>query len=263
MDLFTTRNALQTGVDLIRRRPRLIGLWASLLLAQTVCFAVVRAMLPAGGHNGALLAYDFATAGLSLVLAALLWASAFRALLRLDDPKPLAFGKEELWLFGSWVIIQLIVQISTAALSFVLVSGFGAPAQVAAFAGMVLGVVGLSWSAVASAWAFDRRQVELFRYGTIAGGQVWLLACLVVGLAVLDRLVSAAVHLLGAPLGGSAPRLRDVLQAPALLQDVLTAAFGALEITFIAGVVACGYRAEAAPDPHAAIFSKVSGETAS
>jgi hypothetical protein len=284
MDRFTARNALETGFDLIRRRPLLVLLWAAVLLAQTLVYASAARELaaiaregifsgrPASAYNGQALALTVVNSGVSLVVAALLWSSAFRALLRPAERRALAFGAAELAVFTAWLIIQLVAFGASIPLQMLIV-GFFRAVNPRLFLDLFIAVTVLSlfWSAVASVWAFGRGQIAPFRCWTIARGRFWLLAGLVVGVAVLDRvagvgigeLATALRHLLpvapispSEPFGAPAPSVKDVFQAPALLRDVLSAAVGALEIAFIAGVVACTYRASG-QEPQAASFSSV------
>jgi len=274
MSDFTARSALQTGLDLIRRRPLLILLWAALTLAQTVFFTFIRARLleqmqagifagAASAFSGQFLAFTAAASVLSLMLTALLWTSAFRAILRPAEGAVLALGLEELCVFVSWVIIQLVVATAAALLPVFVVSHFGAPGDDRIpFAIAVVETLGLLWSAVASAWAFDRRRVGLFRCWTIAGDRIWLLAVLVVGVDLLQRLIKnlATVFIfrqyttsrLGL-LGLSVTRTRSVLVPPRdplqeifdpaiLAEYAFSAVIGALLIAIVAGVVASAYR---------------------
>jgi hypothetical protein len=283
MDEFTASNALLTGVRLVRRRPWLVALWAAVLLAQTLVFAAaaqtfmaaVRANLssgrPVASQNVELLAFTLARAAVSLVFATLLWSSAFRAILRPALRRPLGFGPEELAVLGVWVITQGIVVIVSTPLPLLLVGRVAVNPKLILDASAAVTVLGLFWSAVASVWAFDRRQVAPFRCWTIARGRFWLMAGLVVGVAVLDRLANVGIRQLAAALGyllppsnvvQADPTVVDLFRVPALLQEVLSAGIGALEIAFVAGVVACAYRA-GAPEPQAAAFSSAAGGPAS
>ena len=284
MDTFTARNALQTGFDLIRRRPMLVLLWAAAPLAQALAFtaisreflAMTRAAIfsgrPLGLANGQFLALTIANLLLSLLIASLLWCSAYRALLRPAERPSVRFGREELAVFGVWFPIQLIAMIASAALQFVIggrfaVSGFG----VEEYSVAAVEALGLFWGAVAAAWTFGQGQIAPLRCWTIARGRFWLLAGLAVGVAVLDRLARFGVGQLTLtlrrlfpvsrisptqPFGVAPPSVLDVVQVPLLTQYALMAAVGALEIAFIAGIVACAYRAAAAK-PQAATFSSV------
>jgi hypothetical protein len=287
MDQFTARNALLTGLELIRRRPLLVLLWAAVLLVHTIVYVSAARELaviaregfasgrPVSRVSGQLLALSAVDLVISLVIAAVLWCSAFRAILRPADRRPLSFGSEELSVFAVWFITQIVVQIVAAALQLLMVSRFSAAVDVRLIVNVVtpVTILGLFWSSVASVWTFGRGQVAPFRCWTIARGRFWLLAGLVLGVAVLDRLAGEGVRLLATnfdhmfpvshvsptePFGVSGPRLQDVFQIPALIRDGLLAAVGALEIAFIAGVVACAFRTSAA-EPQVAPLSTVSG----
>ncbi len=287
MDRFTARNALETGVELIRRRPLLVLLWAAVLLAPFIVFAaagrelaaIARADIfsgrPVGAFNGQFLSLSLVEFAVSLITAAVLWCSAFRAILRPADRRPLGFGPEELSVLATWIIVQAIVAIVSAGLPILIVQQFPSLGPRLAVEAVAVGnVLGLFWSAVASVWTFDRGQIAPFRCWTIARGRFWLLAGQGVRVAVLERLAGAEVRQLAAalgnrfpvarasplePFGVAGPRVQDVFRIPALLQDVLLASLGALEIAFIAGVVASAYRA-GAPRPQAeALSSTVAG----
>ena len=275
MDEFTAKGALQTGFDLIRRRPWLVLLGAALLLAETIGFVVgrqefmgwVREGVDAGrtsdSFRGFLLPYTLAAALLSLVVTSVLWASAFRALMRPSVRVPLSFGLEELSVFATRLIIQLVAAVLSTPLQMFLFSRFNAlDARVIVEVVMAaLGVLGLFWSAVASGWAFATLQVAPFRCWTLARGRFWLLAGLVIGVAVVERLADAAIHqgvlALGRnpflappvstnPLQPAGARLETVFQLPVLLQDATYAVIGALVTAFVAGIVTSAYRASRA-----------------
>jgi hypothetical protein len=280
MGEFTARTALLTGVELIRRRPLLVLLWAALLLAQATVFAAatreVMATTFSGRRATQLLPLSAAEAVVSLVVASVLWSSAFRAILRPAERRPLAFGPEELSVLAVWFIIQIVVQIVSGALQILLISRFSGVMDVRQIVnlGAAVSVLGLFWSAVASVWTFGRGQISPFRCWTIAKGRFWLLAGLVIGVAVLDRLAGAEVRELATalgrvfpparvsplePFGVAAPQVQDLVQIPLLLRNAVLAPIGALQIAFIAGIVACAYRASA-PESQAATFSSaVSG----
>jgi hypothetical protein len=286
MDQFTARNVLLTGLELTRRRPLLVALWAAVLLVHTIVYAAAArelAVIAREGFvsgrsatrvSGQLLALSGADLVVSLVIGAVLWCSAFRAILRPTDRRPLGFGSEELSVFAVWFITQIVVQVVAVALQLLIVEGFGVVSpRLFLIMLTAVTVLGLFWSSVASVWTFGRGQVAPFRCWTIARSRFWLLAGLVLGVAVLDRLAGEGVRQLANnvshlfpvakaspldPLGVPGPRIQDVFQAPALMRDVLLAAVGALEIAFIAGVVACAYSA-APSEPQAATVSKVSG----
>jgi hypothetical protein len=280
MDEFTIGSALLTGVRLVRRRPWLVVLWAAVLLAQTLVFAAAAqafmATVRASGEglasqNVELLAFTLARAAVSLVFATLLWSSAFRAILRPVVRRPFGFGPEELSVFAVWAITQGIVVIISAPLPLLLLGRVPVNPRLILNAGAAVTVLGLFWSAVASVWAFDRRQVAPFRCWTIARGRFWLMAGLVVGVAVLDRLANVGIRQLAAAVGYLLPpsnvvqaetAVVDLFRVPALLQEVLSAAVGALEIAFVAGIVACAYRA-GAPELQAAAFSSAARGPAS
>jgi hypothetical protein len=275
MSEFTARNALLTGVELIRRRPLLVLLWAALLLAQATVFAAatreVMAMTFSGRRAAQLLPLTTAEAVVSLVVASVLWSSAFRAILRPAERRPLAFGPEELSVLAVSFIIQVVVMIVSGVLQVLLISRFSGVLDIRQIVNLVasVSVLGLFWSAVASVWAFDRRQVAPFRCWAIARGRFWMLATLVIGVAVLDRLAGAGVRQLMATfvapsslsslIDGPPPRLQDAFQVPLLLQDVLFAAIGALQIAFIAGIVASALRASRSESQAATFSSVVSG----
>jgi hypothetical protein len=266
MNDFTVQNALMTGVGLIKRRPLLILLWVFLLLLQSVFFAVIGAKMlaglqAAGGPRGALagpfFAYTLGISVLSLVLTALLWASAFRALLRPTDTVPLGFGLEELCIFVSQLIVQLLLGIVSSPLAILFIGRFGVSGRrMDIYAVTALGVAALLWSAIASAWAFDHRRVGLFRCWNIAKDRFWLLAGLIVGVGVLQRLAEALFRrLLVASRPGAAADPFQALSDPALLSlHVLLAVIGALAIAIVAGIVACAYRA-GRPEHPAAVFA--------
>ena len=280
MDEFTAKGALQTGLDLIRRRPMLILLWAALLLADTIGFVVGRQELmgwvregidagrPSGSFSGFLLPYTLAAAMLSLVVTSMLWASAFRALMRPSVRVPLSFGLEELSVFATRLIIQLVAAVLSPPLQMFLFSRFNAldARAIVEVVMAALGVLGLFWSAVASGWAFAKLQVAPFHCWTVARGRFWLLACLVIGVAVVERLADAAIHqgvvalgrnpifappLSTNPFQPAGARLATVFQLPALLQDATYAVIGALVIAFVSGIVTSAYRASLA-QPQAA-----------
>ena len=273
MDEFTA-GSLSTGARLIRERPLLVLLWTVVLMAQTVVFAAAAQEIRAGAQGaflagrfpssvtGQLLSLNLVRLIVSLVIAALMWSSAYRAVLRPADRRLVGLGPEELSVFGAWVVTQLVVGVVSAALQFVIIGQF-APMDVMLAVGAmmnaaaVVGAAGLFWSAVASVWAFERRQIAPIRCWTIAGDRFWLLAALVLGVAILEHLAGAGVSRLTAappgsnPLGVTAPHA-DPFGVPALLQQGLTAVLGALEIAFIAGIVATAYRASRPVDQAAA-----------
>ena len=280
---FTAKGALLVGFDLIRRRPLLVLLWAGIFLLQTIAFAAVyrlfivaaQASIFDGGaasasFRGETFAFTLARAAVSLVVISVVWSSAFRALLRPAERGPLAFGLEELSVLASWLIVQLVVAAVSAPLPVFLVSRFnGLNAQVIVQAVAAIEVLGRFWGVVAAVWAFERLRIAPFRCWSIARGRFWLLAVLIVGPAILERLVDAAVHRLVLALGRGLPfatpvpayrfapsgaQLQALFQPPALLQDVILAGIGALMVAFMAGVVASAYRASLS-EPQAASFA--------
>ena len=274
MDEFTAGNAFSTGARLVRERPLLVLLWTVLLLAQTVVFTAAVQEIRASAQ-AAFMAGRFSSAGslqlllltwvrmlVALVIDALMWSSAYRAILRPDDRRPFAFGPDELSVFGAWFVTQLVVGIASAALQVLLIgpsASLSWDVRIVLNAATVVSGLGLFWSAVAGVWAFERRQIAPFRCWTIARDRFWLLAVLVLGVVVLERTASAGLgQLTAAPqgsglLGLTAP-LADLFSVAALVQHALTAVLRALEIAFIAGIVANAYSASR-PADHAAAFS--------
>jgi len=281
MTSFTAKGALLTGAELIRRRPLLVLLWASVLLAETIAVAVTREEYlgwaqerinpwgSGGAFNGLLLLYTLGATTLALVLTSVLWTSAFRALMRPAARVPLSFGLEELSVFATSFIIQVIAGALSASLPVLLVSHFNdLNARMISPAEAVIGVIAFFWSAVASAWAFAKLRVAPFRSWAIVRGRFWRLAALVICVAILQRLANFAAHQwvltlyrnpMFAPRHSANPfpstgdRVEAVFQAPGLLQGATLAVIGALTIAFVAGIVTCAYRASL-EDPQAAKF---------
>ena len=289
MDQFTARNALLTGVALIRRRPYLVLTWAAVFLARAIILAVAYQGLmgwaAARGASGAPIMGLQLTAGafavgktaVSLVLAAVLLASAFRAFLRPQATAPFGFGGQELRVLASHVITQFMAALPVLAVfcAIVLVHGLGGVISGNRWIVTVCEILGLFWSYLASVWAFDRLEIAPFRCWAIARGRFWLLAGLVLGVLVLRLFVNAGVDRAAAALSQiwpaapapenvfvTAPRLSDAFQAPALFQDLAFAAIEALEIAILAGIVSMAYGARL-PEPQAATFSSVASGPAS
>ena len=282
MERFTAKSALLTGVDLIRRRPWLVVLWAALWLVLTLVLLVgyreVVAWTRAGIFDGSsryssepLFAYALTEAVLQLVLTAVLWASAFRAILRPAERGPLRFGGEELFVLGALLVPLLVALVVSVPLSVVMVSTQALSGGWLTIRGpaMVVDVLVLFWGAVAAVWAFGRLQVAPFRCWRIARGRFWLLAGLVIGVVVLQHLAVAGIQPLTVALSAHFPGnpsplvnpllprpadLTAVFRPPALLRDGLGAVIKAIEIAFVGGIVASAYRASPA-QPQAASFS--------
>jgi hypothetical protein len=273
MERFTAKSALLTGVDLIRRRSWLVILWAAMSLALTIVFAESYAEFMARvrpgvfsqrtTRDGFLLAYSLAKAVISLVLTSVLWASALRAILRPAERRRLGFGPEELCVLGAWIIPEVVVALVSAPVTVVIISerlNF----QVLQIAMAAVAIAGLFWSAVGAVWAFGKGQVAPIRCWTVARGRFWLLAGLVVGVAVLERLGVIGVQRLARAVAfhigpvfaqpspptvalDPGPHFENLFEPAALLRYVLESVLGALQIAFLSGIVASAYRAAAEP----------------
>ncbi|HEY4028871.1 MAG TPA: hypothetical protein VGM25_00885 [Caulobacteraceae bacterium] len=285
MDAFTARNALLTGALLIRRRPLLVLLWAALFLALTMVFAVtfdaymgwVSSRYAAGAGIASLNllsgAYAVARAVLQMILAAILWTSAFRAILRPGTPPSLRLGGEELLVLGARVITQIAAAVPAFAFQGALFAphGLAGLREVDRPIMMALDFLGVFWSAVAGVWAFEKAQIAPLRCWTIARDRFWLLAGLVLGVLLLRSLAAIGIAQLATTVGHLfppaidprghlfivSPKLQDAFKASALLRDILTAALRALEIVFLAGIVSSAYRARRQEPQAAATFSSV------
>ncbi len=279
MNAFTTRSALLTGLELIRRRPLLVLLWAAVLLARAIVLAVIyqgfMAWVSARGASGAPVmhlgllagAYELVKTGLSMVVSVVLMASAFRAILRPGAPTALRLGREELLMFAAQAIVQLVVSLPVLAALWGLAKAHSLGGLISVSRPIVsmFEIVGLFWGVVASVWAFDRLQIAPFRCWTIARGRFWLLAGLVVGVLVLRLVVNAGVDGVAGAMSYLLPAAgppQDAFRASALFLDVMSAVLGALEIVFLAGIVSCAVRADG-PEVQAASFSTVVSDPAS
>lgn len=228
--------------------------WAALFLARAIAFAAIDQNVLAwasargslAGHQLPLFAYGLVKTLASMILAAVLLASAFRAILRPRAQAPFGFGREELLVLASQFITQLIAALPVLA-------GFGAIVLVHGLAGVlprgrwaetVFQTLGLFWSVVASVWAFGRLEIAPFRSWAIARGRFWLLAGLVLGVLVLRLFINAGVDDVAAALSRSLPA------GPALFRNVMFAVLEALEIAILAGVVCTAYGARP-PEPRA------------
>jgi hypothetical protein len=260
MDAFTARNALLTGVALIRRRPLLVLSWAVLFLARALIFAAAYQGLLAWVSSGSgpftnpslpLTGFGLVRTVLSLILSAVVLASAFRAILRPQASRSFAFGREELLVFASQVITQLVASLPVLAVlaAITLVHGLGSVISGDPWIVILFQTLGLFWSVVASVWAFERLEIAPARSWTIARGRFWLLTGLVLGVLVLRLLA-------GAGLDGVAAGLSHSLPVAAPFRYVTSAVLEALEIALLTGIVCCAYRTRL-PEPQAASLSSV------
>ena len=266
MNDFTPKSALLTGVDLIRRRPLLILLWVSVLLVQTVLVAwlyhfaadAARSTQSQSVLIALILAVSLGRTGMFLFFNALLWGSAFRAVLRPADRRPLRFGREELHVLGAWFIVLFVVIIVSMPGPSLVASGVNH--RLVRLALGAVHALGRFWCMVAAVWAFDRLKVAPFRCWSIARGRFWLLAALVIGVLIVQRGTDAVVHRLAwiLPLGRNASG-PTILQPPVLLQNVESAVTGALGLALLAGVVARAYLTAESSRLQAAASSPAAG----
>jgi hypothetical protein len=266
MDEFRAGKALLAGARLIRRRPVLVMSWAALFLARalvlTAAYQGLLAWVSARSAGGApvtdlslpLAGFGLGRTALSLILSAVLFASAFRALLRPPASPYFGFGREELFVLASQVITQLIAGLPVLAVlaAITLVHGLGSVIAGDRWIVIIFQTLGLFWSVVASVWAFDTLEIAPVRCWTIARGRFWLLAGLVPGVLVLRLLA-------GAGLDGVAAGLSHSLPVAAPFRYVTSAVLEALEIALLAGIVSSAYRTGVPASQAASLSSAASG----
>jgi hypothetical protein len=268
MDGFTAKGALHAGLDLIRRRPLLILLWAVLFLAADLAtvgahqtFQAWRGAQIAAGQTlysltGAMMTYNMAVLVVTPVIQAVLWTSAFRAFLRPNERGPLALGREDLAAMVSWAIVELIVTLVSIPLTVFVtwqVTSAGGPIATQPMlqaSESVFAAIGLYWAAVAGTWACARGEIGLLRCWTLTRGRFWAVTGLVAGLAVIAYGLRAGVRaLLGVLTHHGLPpaTLQGLVGSPVIFITLAGAVITALQMTFVVGVVTSAYRARQTP----------------